>query len=105
MIPKATLRKRAPDFITAREIIRRHLHEAGHPLTFLADAWSCQEFSVYRVFQRTERHLQPHHVEGAIRALQLDDFDANELRLAAAREAGFKINPQFLLQACCEGSP
>lgn len=99
MIPKASLRKRAPDFITAREIIRRHLHEAGKPLLSLTEVWGCKEVSVWRVFQRTGRHLQPHHVEGAIKALELDDFDANELRLAAAREAGYPINPKFLLEA------
>ncbi|WP_329755247.1 hypothetical protein [Stenotrophomonas maltophilia] len=34
--------------------------------------------------------------EGVITALQLDEFDANELRLRAAREAGWKIDPFYL---------
>ncbi|WP_239510821.1 hypothetical protein [Stenotrophomonas maltophilia] len=47
---------------------------------------------------RISRPLQPHQVEGAITALQLDEFDANELRLRAAREAGWNIDPKMLLE-------
>ncbi|MEJ6328613.1 hypothetical protein Q2B95_08090 [Stenotrophomonas maltophilia] len=45
------------------------------------------------------RPLQPHQIEGAITALQLDELDANELRLRAAQEAGWKIDPKMLLEA------
>ncbi|WP_312321315.1 hypothetical protein [Stenotrophomonas sp.] len=93
---KASLRRPAPAHITARDTIRRHVHEAGLRLEFLASAWGCRNFSVWRVFQRTDRPLQPHHVEGAITALHLDDFDANQLRLRAAQEAGWKIDPTYL---------
>lgn len=92
------LRKPAPSHLTARDMVRRHLHEDGGNLKSLAAAWSCKPFSVWRVFQRTERPLQPHHVEGAITALQLDEFDANELRLRAAREAGWHIDPAYILE-------
>lgn len=78
--------------------LRRHLHDAGRTLDSLATAWNCRRFSVWRIFQRTERPLQPHHVEGAITALSLDEFDANELRLRAAREAGWAIDTQFLME-------
>lgn len=95
---KALLRKPQPAHLTARDMLRRHLHDAGRSLDSLTSAWNCKQFSVWRTFQRTERPLQPHHVEGAITALSLDEFDANELRLRAAREAGWAIDPQFLLE-------
>jgi hypothetical protein len=98
MIPIATLRQAAPKHITARELIRRHLHEAGKRLNDLATTWDCQPFSVWRVFQRTERPLCPHHIEGVIAYLQLDEFDANELRLRGAREAGWDIDPRMILE-------
>lgn len=99
MIPKASLRKRAPEFITAREIIRRHLHEAGMQIQDLAPVWGIKRFSVWRVFTRTDQRLLPGQVESLIAHLHLDAFDANELRLAAAREAGYPIDPKFLLEA------
>lgn len=95
---KASLRRAAPAHVTARDLLRRHLHEARQDLKFLAGPWQCKAFSVWRVFQRTERPLQPEHVDRAIAALQLDEFDANELRLAAAREAGWLIDPHYLLE-------
>ncbi len=94
---KPSLRRAAPAHITARDTLRRHLHEARHDLKWLAGVWGCQAFSVWRVFQRTDRHLQPHHVELAITALELDEFDANEIRLIAAREAGWQIDTNYLL--------
>lgn len=94
----AALRRPQPSHLTARDMLRRHLHDAGRTLDSLATAWNCRRFSVWRVFQRTERPLQPHHVEAAITDLSLDDFDANELRLCAAREAGWAIDPQFLME-------
>ncbi|WP_313319488.1 hypothetical protein [Stenotrophomonas sp.] len=94
----AKLRRPQPARITARDMLRRHLHDAGRNLDSLATAWNCRRFSVWRIFQRTDRPLQPHHVEGAIAALSLDEFDANELRLRAAREAGWAIDTQFLME-------
>lgn len=93
---KEAMRRVAPAHLTARDTIRRHVHEAGRTLESLSTAWTCKPFSVWRVFQRTDRPLQPHHVEGAITALQLDEFDANDLRLRAAREAGWNIDPFFV---------
>lgn len=94
----AALRRPQPAHLTARDMLRRHLHDAGRNLDSLTAAWGCQRFSVWRVFQRTERPLQPHHIEGAIAALSLDEFDANELRLRAAREAGWRIDPAYILE-------
>ncbi|KAF1016230.1 MAG: hypothetical protein GAK31_01719 [Stenotrophomonas maltophilia] len=95
---KAAMRRPIPPHITARDMLHRHLHEAGLGLAALAPAWGCKPFSVWRVFQRAQRHLQPQHVEGAIAVLRLDEFDANDLRLRAAREAGWRIDPNFILE-------
>lgn len=95
---RAALRGPAPSHVSARDMIRRHCREHGKQLACLATAWGCKEFSVWRAFGRTTRPLRPHQVEGAISALQLDDFDANELRLRAAREAGWMIDPSMLLE-------
>lgn len=96
---RAALRGPAPAHVTARDMIRRHCREHGKELACLAPAWGCRVFSVWRAFGRINRPLQPHQVEGAISALQLDEFDANELRLRAAREAGWNIDPAMLLES------
>ncbi|WP_238602372.1 hypothetical protein [Xanthomonas campestris] len=96
-IRKATLRRAAPPHISVREELRRYLHESGQQVQALATAWCCKPFSVWRAFQRSKRPLSPRHIEAAIVALHLDDLDANELRLRAAREAGWNIDVQYLL--------
>lgn len=96
-IRKAMLRRPAPPHISVREELRRHLHESGQQIQALAAAWRCKPFSVWRAFQRGDRPLTPAHVEAAITALKLDDIDANELRLRAAREAGWAIDLHYLL--------
>jgi len=78
-------------------MLRRYCREHGKPLSCLAAAWNCKVFSVWRAFARTTRPLLPHQVEAAIVLLRLDDFDANDLRLRAAREAGWKIDVSMLL--------
>ncbi len=93
---KASFRLPAPAHLTVRDTIRRHMHEAGRNLDSLSAVWGCKKFSVWRAFQRIDRPLQPHQVEGVIETLHLDEFDANDLRLQAAREAGWKIDPQYL---------
>jgi len=95
---RAALRGAAPANASVRDMIRRYCREHGKQLACLAPAWGCKEFSVWRAFGRTTRPLQPHQVEGAISTLQLDELDANELRLRAAREAGWKIDPSMLLE-------
>ncbi|WP_243350834.1 hypothetical protein [Stenotrophomonas acidaminiphila] len=81
---------------TARAIIKRHFREEGRQMMELVDAWNCTRGHVYDLFCK-DRPLAPAHVEGAIRILKLDDFDANELRMVAAREAGWMIDTAYLL--------
>lgn len=97
-IRKGMLRQAAPEHISVREELRRHLHESGQQVQALAAAWGCKPFSVWRMFQRAGRPLSPRHIEAAISALELDNLDANDLRLRAAREAGWAIDPQYLLE-------
>lgn len=63
----------------------------------LAVVWECTRQTVYDVFYR-QRPLSPAHIDLAAQLLGLDDFDTNQLRLLGAREAGWNIQPQFLLE-------
>ncbi|HEL3748669.1 TPA: hypothetical protein UMV35_000929 [Stenotrophomonas maltophilia] len=63
----------------------------------LADAWGCSKHNVYDLFYR-DRPISPTHIELAAKLLGLDEFDTNELRLLGAREAGWQIDPKFLLE-------
>ncbi len=94
---RAALRGAAPANASVRDMIRRYCREHGKQLACLAPAWNCKVLSVWRVFGR-KRPLLPRQVEGVISLLQLDEFDANDLRLRAAREAGWQIDPSMLLQ-------
>ncbi len=94
---RAALRGGAPANAFVRDMIRRYCREHGKPLVCLAPAWRCKTLSVWRVFGR-RRPLLPRQVEGVIALFHLDEFDANDLRLRAAREAGWNIDPSMLLQ-------
>ncbi|PZS75113.1 hypothetical protein A7X68_03560 [Stenotrophomonas maltophilia] len=63
----------------------------------LADAWGCSKHNVYDLFYR-DRPISPQHIELAAEMLGLDEFDTNELRLLGAREAGWHIDTNFLLE-------
>ncbi len=95
---RAALGGPIPGHVSARDMIRRYCREHGRKLACLAPARGCQVFGVWRAFGRVIRPLRPHQIEGAITALQLDELDANELRLRAA-ETGWKIDPKMLLEA------
>ncbi len=82
---------------TARQILRRHLAEEGKRMQDLAGPWQCRRQTVYDIFSDA-RAISPAHIDAAITWLRLDDFDANELRLVAAREAGWNIDPRFILE-------
>lgn len=63
----------------------------------LAEAWGCSKGNVYDYFW-SARPFSPQHVDAAIELLGLDEFDAAELRLLGAREAGWNIQPKHLLE-------
>ncbi len=98
-IPKATFRGPVPRNLPAKDLLRRHIHVAGLKLIQLAPVLGVQPLAVHRMFQRKHRPILPRQLEALIAHLQLDEFDANELRLlAAAREAGWLIDPHYLLE-------
>lgn len=77
---------------TARDLLRRHLREEGRELRSLAGPWNVQPSTVKTIFHQS-RPLSPQYIDAAIEALKLDDFDALELRLQGAIEAGWQIAP------------
>ncbi len=89
---------RVPRSITSvRAHLRRHLAEEGRRMQALAPVWGCTRHNVYDLFYEN-RPLSPNHIDLAAQFLGLDDFDTNELRLLGAREAGWRIDPNFLLE-------
>lgn len=86
---------------TVRAVLRRHLKEEGLRMQDLAPAWGCQKGNVYDYFW-SNKPFSPAHIEASIALLALDDFDAAELRLMGAREAGWKIDATYLLDGAPE---
>lgn len=81
---------------SVRDIIRRHLREEGKTIVHdLAKWWQMHPRSAYRLMYKHERTFTPTYIEAVIAGLKLDEFDANELRLLAAIEAGWQLNPNL----------
>lgn len=81
---------------SARNIIQEHLKADRLFLKELAFGIGLKPDTLYKMFFDPRRPLSPDHIEAMIAWLKLDDFDSNELRLQAAREAGWKIDLRFL---------
>ena len=79
---------------TVRALMRRHLREEGKLIIDLCPIWDMHENSVYRRFY-DKRPYSPQYIESFIEFLKLDEFDATELRLLGAIEAGWKLRPQL----------
>lgn len=75
---------------TARDLIRRHLREEGRDLRSLAVPWNVKPESVKYIMHH-RRPLAPQHIDAFIESLKLDEFDALELRIQGAIEAGWQI--------------
>ncbi|WP_258077840.1 hypothetical protein [Xanthomonas arboricola] len=82
---------------TVRQVLKRHLLEEGKRIQDLAEPWQCCVQNVYDRLSRG-RVLAPGHIDAAIAFLRLDEFDAAELRLLGAREAGWNIDTKYLLK-------
>ncbi len=81
---------------TVRTVLREHLREEKKDITNdLSGWWNIQPKSAQRLMYKTSRRLTPQHIEIVIEKLKLDEFDANELWLLAAIEAGWQINPNL----------
>ncbi|MCS3807856.1 hypothetical protein [Xanthomonas sp. 4461] len=81
---------------TVRQLLKRHLLEEGKRIQDLAAPWQCCVQNVYDRFCKGGA-IAPGHIDAAIAFLRLDEFDAAELRLLGAREAGWNIDTQYLL--------
>lgn len=77
---------------TARDIMRRHLREEGWRMQDLGEHWNVLPGTVKFIFWK-KTPLPPQYVDAFIDALKLDEFDALELRLQAAIEAGWQLLP------------
>lgn len=77
---------------TLRDLIRRHLREEGKTISGdLARAWDVKPNSASRRMFRNVQML-PEHVEAVIVLLNLDEFDAHELRMQGAIESGWRVD-------------
>lgn len=83
---------------SVRQLLRRHIREEGLRMQDLSIPWQCKPPTIYRAFG-DQRPFSPSHIEAAIEFLGLDEFDANELRILGAREAGWQISGKYLLRA------
>lgn len=82
---------------SVRSHLKRHLVKEGKRVQDLAEVWGCSKHNVYDLSDR-DRPISPHHIELAAQVLGLDVFGTNELRLFGAREAGWCIGTNFLLE-------
>lgn len=90
---------RVPRYVrTVRDLMRQYMREMGLRISGeLAQAWDVQGKSALRMMYDRDRPLAPERIEAFIELIQADEIDANELRLAGAKEAGWKIDPKFLI--------
>lgn len=79
---------------SVRAVMRRHLREEGKLIIDLCDPWNMHKNSVYRRFY-DKRAYPPQYIEAFIQFLKLDDFDATELRVLGAIEAGWDLRKQL----------
>src|SRR5687768_13529605 len=77
---------------TARDLIRRHLREERKTVKQFSEFIGyAKPTNLYEYFYRTKRYLPPQIIDAAIEFLKLDEFDALELRIKGAIEAGWQI--------------
>jgi hypothetical protein len=77
---------------TLHDMVRRHLKEEGKTIWGdCARAWGCLPHTASRRFFGGYM-FSPWHLEQIITMLNLDEFDALELRRQGAREAGWMID-------------
>ena len=87
-------RVRVPRTIrTVRDMIRKHLYDAGVTQGDLGPVWNVKPATVKTIMMRkAPRPMSSQYIDAVVEFLKLDDFDATELHRQAAREAGYKID-------------
>lgn len=89
--------KVAPNPKTTRDLIRKHLRDRGLTIAnSLALWWDMHPTSAYRRMYCKRRPLTPGYVEAVIENLKLDQLDAHRMRLFAAVENGWQLDPKYL---------
>lgn len=76
--------------VTVRDIMRRHLREEGWRMYYLGEHWGVRPNTVKFIFHK-KTPMPPQYIDAFIEALKLDEFDALELRLQGAVEAGWQL--------------
>lgn len=77
--------------VTVRDHMRRHLREEGWRMMDLGEHWNVLPGTVKFIFWK-KTPLPPQYVDAFIDALKLDDFDAAQLRVQGAIEAGWQLH-------------
>lgn len=80
---------------TVRDLLRRHMREEGVNLKDLGPVWNMKHQSVKAVMHH-RRPISPQYIDAFIEAMKLDEFDANELRVLGAIEAGWNIKVDLM---------
>ena len=87
--------KRPTQIRDVRDLMRQHLYDARLPLSSLTKVWGVTHTSVYRLFYDKRYSIPPDKVDAFIDYMQLDEFDAQELRLQGAIDSGWKLNMEM----------
>ena len=74
-----------------RDIMRRHMREEGKLQKDFSKYLDISYSAVTDYFYRKNRPMPPGLVDAFIEWLELDEFDALELRIRGAQEAGWQI--------------
>jgi len=81
---------------TLRDMIRKHVADAGLLLADLHVPWKCKPNTVRCLMcnaaDRNKRPLSSQYIDALVDYLKLDEFDATELYRQGAREAGYAID-------------
>lgn len=77
---------------TTRALIRRHLALDKKTITHDLSAILGMREQSAKALMTKQFPLAPQHIDRIIDGLKLDDFDAYELRLAGAIEAGWQLH-------------
>lgn len=77
---------------TARDMIREHLRCEKKTLAHFAEMLGQTPASTRKLMSKTGRTLSPQYIDIFIEHMKLDEFDAYDLRLQGAVEAGWQLN-------------
>lgn len=77
---------------TVRSMIREHLRYEKKLLADFAAMLGHNPATTRKLMSQTHRPFPPQYIDSFIEHMKLDEFDAYELRLQGAVEAGWQLN-------------